>query len=130
HLSLMRLLGADGAYCCDRFFFCDRGARRGLHSFPTRRSSDLIVRDAVYVIRIVAGDARRDRMLGADRLSLAEDPDPVAGLVRHRDGAAQGDPLQTVSADRVRLIAYFFLHVEISVGDFRIDGTVEIDATL
>src|SRR5207245_5987116 len=85
HLSLMRLLGADGAYCCDRFFFCDRGARRGLHSFPTRRSSDLIVRDAVYVIRIVAGDARRDRMLGADRLSLAEDPDPVAGLVRHRD---------------------------------------------
>src|SRR5260221_2826266 len=69
-------------------------------------------------------------MLGADRLSLAENPDPAPDLVPLGDGAAQGDSLQAVSADRVRLIADFFLHVEINVGDFRLDGAVELDAPL
>src|SRR5256886_11882431 len=57
-----------------------------------------IVRDAELVARIMASDAGRDRILGADRLSLANDLDLVADLVRPRNGAAPGGLLPARSA--------------------------------
>ena len=94
--------------------------------YPNLSSSALararVVPDAAAVLRVVAGDARRDRVLRADRLALADDADLVLDLVRHGDRAPQGDLLLGEAAHRL------VLHVEVQVDDLRIDAALELDA--
>ena len=87
-----------------------------------------IVGNEAAVARIVAGDPRRHRVLGAHRLALADDADLVVDLVGHGDRAPQRDSLLAEAADRVGRLTDTLLHVEVQVGDLGIDGAVELDA--
>ncbi len=83
-----------------------------------------VVADVALEFRVVAGDARRDRLRRALRLALPEDADLLFAVVRHAERAAQRDALLRVAADdRV-------LHVEIRVVDRRLDAAGELHAGL
>src|SRR5690348_18113714 len=60
------------------FFFPGRGDLRDLHSFPTRRSSDLSLRSGTPYMPLVAGDIngdgnQNDRAFIVDPVKAAED---------------------------------------------------------
>src|SRR5262249_4548746 len=86
-----------------------------------------IVLDGAHVLRIVAGDAGRNRILRADRLAFADDADLVVDPVGHRDRTPQGDALGGEAANRIGRAPHAILHVEVMVDDLRIDAAVELN---
>ena len=75
-------------------------------------------------LRVVAGDVRRHRLRGRHGLARAQDADLLVDVVGHADRAPQRDLVRRVAADdRI-------LHVEIRIGDRRLDAARERDALL
>src|SRR5690348_15471840 len=88
-LSLCRHDSSDAVCSCMHCFFASSGARRDLHSFPTRRSSDLSdlrrphAPEVMYVEELASGSARRCDRARAER-SDAHALEGSAGRVRER----------------------------------------------
>src|SRR5699024_11777080 len=84
--------------------------RRGVHSFPTRRSSDLLVADALELgrrlrtgtpdkNRLCAAFAARHGLFGLARVNTTDDPDggPLSAAL---DSRQYGEPIDELNNGR------------------------------